>query len=132
MVSIQSDLNGTTYKNHVRIIALSSSNHTYRYVHYMPRPWNEKPTILFLHGFPSSSFDWRMQFDYFHSRGYGIVAPDMLGYGGTDKPSNPEAYTLKRQAAEVVELLDCATGGGKAVVVGHDLYVSDFLSSDCL
>ena len=92
----------------------------------MPHPWNQKPTILFLHGFPSSSFDWRMQFDYFSSKGYGILAPDLLGYGGTDKPSDAGAYTLKKQADEVVALLECVTGGGKAVVVGHDLYASHF------
>ena len=90
-------------------------------MHYLPSPHAEKPTILFLHGFPSTSFDWRRQYTYFASRGYGIVAPDLLGFGGTDKPNNPEAYTLKKQAAEVVGLLNCATGGGKAVVVGHDL-----------
>jgi len=57
------------------------------------------------------------------------VAPDLLGFGGTDKPSYPDAYTLKRQAAEVVGLLDCATGGGgKAVAVGHDMYGSFWLS----
>ena len=70
-----------------------------------------------------------MQFDYFSSKGYGVLAPDMLGYGGTDKPSDPEAYTLKKQASEVVALLDCVTGGSKAFVVGHDLYVSSRIMS---
>ena len=117
----QSDLNGTSYINHVHTATLPSLNRTYRYVQYHPNPVTKKPTILFLHGFPSSSFDWRKQFDYFASRGYGILAPDLLGFGGSDKPSNPEAYTLKKQATELVGLLDCVTGGGKAVVVGHDL-----------
>ncbi|KAL8727336.1 MAG: hypothetical protein Q9166_006104 [cf. Caloplaca sp. 2 TL-2023] len=118
-----SDLAGTTYINHVRTASLPSfSDRIYRYVHYPPNPKSNKPTILFLHGFPSTSFDWRRQFKYFASRGYGVVAPDLLGFGGTDKPSDPTAYTLKKQAAEVVGLLDCVTGDKEmAVVVGHDL-----------
>ena len=96
-------------------------------MHYHSDPRAHKPTILLLHGFPSSSFDWRHQFAYFALRGYGIVAPDILGFGGTDKPSDLRAYTLKSQAEELVELLDCVTRGGKAVAVGHDLYVNTFI-----
>ena len=91
-------------------------------MYYSPSSEN-KTTLFFLHGFPSSSYDWRYQFDYFSSRGFGIVAPDLLGYGGSDKPLDAEAYTLKRQAEEVIALLDCVVGG-KAVFVGHDLYAS--------
>ena len=96
-------------------------------MHYSPHN-HKKPTILFLHGFPSSSFDWRRQFDYFASRGYGVVAPDLLGYGGTDKPHDVEAYTLKKQADEMAELLDCL-GVEKLVSVGHDLYVSRIIAA---
>ena len=115
---IQTDLNGVNYLRHVHSARLSSG-HNYRYVHY--RPYNSsKPSILFLHGFPSSSYDWRRQYDYFASRGYGILAPDLLGYGGSDKPSNVEAYTLKNQANDIAELLDCA-GIGDVMSVAHDL-----------
>lgn len=91
-------------------------------MHYHPRSTN-KPTILFIHGFPSSSFDWRRQFGYFASRGYGVIAPDLLGFGGSDKPADAKAYTLKTQANELIQLLDC-TGVGKVFSVGHDLYVT--------
>ncbi|TFY76596.1 hypothetical protein EWM64_g7418 [Hericium alpestre] len=47
-----------------------------------------KPTLLFLHGFPSSSWDWTHQVAHFAPKGYGLVVPDMLGYGGTDKPTD--------------------------------------------
>ena len=115
---IQTDLNGVNYLRHVHSARLSSG-HSYRYVNY--RPYNSsKPSILFLHGFPSSSYDWRRQYDYFASRGYGILAPDLLGYGGSDKPSNVEAYTLKNQANDIAELLDCA-GIGDVMSVAHDL-----------
>lgn len=49
-----------------------------------------------------------------------MLAPDLLGYGGTDKPADVGAYTLKTQAREIVELLDCA-GVGMVMSVGHDL-----------
>ena len=68
----------------------------YRYVHYSPR-CHDKPYILFLHGWPDSSYLWRNQFEYFHRLGYGIVAPDLLGFGGSDKPANLSAYFLKNQ-----------------------------------
>lgn len=61
------------------------------------------------------------EFEYFSQLGYGIVAPDLLGYGGTDKPIDPQEYTLKKQVTDVVEFLDCVAGTGKALVVGHDL-----------
>ncbi|KAL8728162.1 MAG: hypothetical protein Q9181_005436 [Wetmoreana brouardii] len=109
---------GVDYIPHVRAAHLRSG-HTYRYVNYRSHI-PEKPTILFLHGFPSSSFDWRRQFNYFASRGYGVLAPDLLGYGGTDKPADVKAYTLKRQADEIAELLDCV-GVEYVLSVGHDL-----------
>lgn len=65
-----------------------------------------KPTLLFLHGFPSSCYDWRHQIPHFLAQGYGIIAPDLLGYGGTDKPTDPAQYRGKKMASEVVEILD--------------------------
>ncbi|KAG8528160.1 uncharacterized protein KY384_007077 [Bacidia gigantensis] len=118
-----SDLVGTTYLDHVHSVKLPSSGRVYRYAYYAPSPQANRPTILFLHGFPSSSFDWRRQFTYFALKGYGVLAPDLLGYGGTDKPSDPAAYAMKSMAADVVDLLDCISGAGKAVIVAHDLIV---------
>ena len=92
-------------------------------MHYAPR--KGQPTLLFLHGFPESAYDWRRQFGFFHRLGYGIVAPDLLGYSGTDKPADVQAYSLKNMAREVVELLDCE-GVETVVGVGHDLYADSF------
>jgi soluble epoxide hydrolase/lipid-phosphate phosphatase len=112
----QTDLAGVNYIPNVH--ALQVLNGTkYRYVFY---PAIDKPSILFLHGFPSSSYDWREQFQYFHSKGYGIVAPDLLGYGGTDHPSDINAFRLKKMAKEIMALLDCL-GIGAVFGVAHDL-----------
>lgn len=81
-----------------------------------------KPYLLFIHGFPSTSFDLRHQIDYFVSRGYGIVAPDLLGFGGTDNPLDLEEFTLKRQVLDIGAILDCE-GIDDVFAIGHDLYV---------
>ena len=91
---------------------------TYCYVHI--KPSGQKPYILFLHGWPSSSYDWRHQIDYFSKLGYGIIAPDLLGYGGTEKPKEPEAYRMKKMSEEVVGILD-AQHIDTVLGVAHDL-----------
>lgn len=48
--------------------------------------------------------------------------PDLLGYGGTDKPKELEAYKLKTMWTDVVSILD-AVGVEKVLVVGHDWYI---------
>ncbi|KAL9104594.1 MAG: hypothetical protein Q9163_000459 [Psora crenata] len=77
---------------------------TYSYVHVPAK--DDKPYLLLLHGFPSSSYDWRHQISYFRERGYGLIVPDLLGYGGTDKPKEIEAYRMKKMSEEVIGILD--------------------------
>ena len=94
-----------------------SSGASYSYVHVPPK--DSKPYILFLHGFPSSAYDWRHQIGYFSERGYGLIVPDLLGYGATDKPQEKEAYRLKKMSKEVVEILDICRVE-TVIGVGHD------------
>ncbi|KAE8143433.1 Alpha/Beta hydrolase protein [Aspergillus pseudotamarii] len=99
-----------------------STQHTYTYTHHPPSQENgnkHKPTILLLHGFPSTSYDWRHQIPYLSSLGYGVIAPDLLGYGGTSKPTDLAAYKTKSMAAEIISILD-AEGVDKVHAVGHD------------
>ncbi|KAL8873180.1 MAG: hypothetical protein Q9215_001687 [Flavoplaca cf. flavocitrina] len=79
----------------------------------------DKPYILFLHGFPSSSYDWRHQIYFFSKLGYGVLAPDLLGYGGTDKPTELERYKLKQMSEDINGLLDCYHIT-KVIAIGHD------------
>ncbi|KUJ06698.1 putative epoxide hydrolase 2 [Mollisia scopiformis] len=89
----------------------------YAYVHVAAK--ESKPTFLLLHGFPSSSYDWRFQVRTLTSLGYGVVVPDLLGYGDTDKPTEPEAYGLKKMATDFVEILN-KESIGTVIGVGHD------------
>ncbi|KAL4874048.1 hypothetical protein BDV12DRAFT_158946 [Aspergillus spectabilis] len=95
-----------------------STSHTYSYA-YHPATRASLPTILFLHGFPSSCYDWRHQVQFFSRQGYGVLVPDLLGYGGTAKPGALDNYKTKSMAAEIIELLDYE-GIRKVHAVGHD------------
>lgn len=91
----------------------------YNYHYYRTPASGSKPTILLVHGFPSTSYDWHPVAVHFKSLGYGLVIPDMLGYAGTSKPTEPEVYRMSLMTKDLIEVLD-AEGLGKVIVVGHD------------
>lgn len=72
--------------------------------------------VLLLHGFPSSSHLWRGLIPLMASR-FRVIAPDLLGYGDSDKP-DAAALDLQAQAGYVGELLQ-HLGVERAAVVGH-------------
>jgi pimeloyl-ACP methyl ester carboxylesterase len=77
------------------------------------------PLVILCHGFPESWYSWRHQIGALAEAGFHAVAPDMRGYGGTDRPSAIEAYTLLHLVGDMVGLLD-ALGEPTAVIAGHD------------
>jgi pimeloyl-ACP methyl ester carboxylesterase len=46
----------------------------------------DPPLVLLLHGFPESASSWEGVQRELAAKGYRVVAPDMRGYGGSDKP----------------------------------------------
>lgn len=77
------------------------------------------PVILLCHGFPESWWSWRHQLGPLAEAGWHVVAPDMRGYGGSDAPADPRAYTTLHHVGDLVGVLD-DLGAEDAVVVGHD------------
>jgi epoxide hydrolase A/B len=77
------------------------------------------PLVLLLHGFPESWYSWRHQFAPLAAAGYHAVAPDMRGYGGSDKPDAISSYNQVEIIRDVIGLID-ALGHQTAVVIGHD------------
>ena len=77
------------------------------------------PLVVLLHGWPESWYSWRHQLPALAAAGYHAVAPDMRGYGQSDKPEDVEAYDIHHLTADVVGIVD-ALGERTAVVVGHD------------
>src|SRR5262249_21968304 len=68
---------------------------------------------------PESWYSWRHQLPALAEAGYHAVAPDMRGYGCTDAPADPHAYSQIHQLGDMVGLLD-ALGTDQAAVAGHD------------
>ncbi|PHH91786.1 hypothetical protein CDD83_10282 [Cordyceps sp. RAO-2017] len=98
--------------------AVLSDGTTYGYVAVAPSA-AEKPTFLLLHGYPSSSYDWRHQIASLSASGFGVIAPDLLGYGDTDAPEDVAAYRMKAMSQHMAELLD-RERVARCIAVGHD------------
>ena len=75
------------------------------------------PLVLLLHGFPEFWWSWRNQLTGLADAGFRVVAPDLRGYGASDKP--PRGYDAFTLAADVAGLVR-ALGERDAMIVGHD------------
>lgn len=80
---------------------------------------DDKPAVLLLHGFPDSAQLWSEIVTYLTDLPYRILVPDILGHGGTSKPTNASEYNSKSMADDMVELLD-AEHIKNVIAVGHD------------
>lgn len=96
----------------------TTKGHTYAFLHTPAHP--TRPTLLLIHGFPSHAADWQHQITHFSAQGYGILAPDLLGFGLSGKPDDVHSYRLRATSEDLVELLDFL-GIGRVVGVGHDI-----------
>jgi pimeloyl-ACP methyl ester carboxylesterase len=79
----------------------------------------EGPAVLLLHGFPDSARLWRHQLPTLTDAGFRVVAPDLRGFGASDKPADVSEYRIGRSVADMVAVLD-ALEIERAHVVGHD------------
>ena len=77
------------------------------------------PLVLLIHGFPELGISWRAQVEAVAAAGYHAVAPDMRGYGGTDRPADTADYGILDLVGDMVDLVR-AVGETSCVVVGHD------------
>ena len=77
-----------------------------------------EPVVL-LHGFPELAHSWRHQLPALAEAGYHAVAPDLRGFGGSDRPPAVEDYAARALVGDVAGLIR-ALGHESAHVVGHD------------
>ena len=79
----------------------------------------EGPPVVFVHGEPTWSFLWRKVIPPVRDAGYRCVAPDLAGFGRSDKPTDIEWYTYDRHVELAGTLLEDLDLRGATMVV-HD------------
>jgi pimeloyl-ACP methyl ester carboxylesterase len=80
----------------------------------------EGPLVILCHGFPECWYSWRHQLPALAKAGFRAVAPDLRGYGRSDRPEEVEKYTILHDIGDIVGLVD-ALGAKQAVIAGHDV-----------
>ena len=80
------------------------------------------PPVLLLHGHPQTHVAWRKVAPRLVAAGYRVIAPDLRGYGDSDKPESDPShlpYSKRVMAADQIALMK-HLGHPMFSVVGHD------------
>ncbi|MFI7065199.1 alpha/beta fold hydrolase [Kribbella sp. NPDC050124] len=75
--------------------------------------------VLLLHGWPDCHEVWRHQITALGAVGYRTIAPDLRGFGQSDKPGAVESYGIIQLVGDLIGILDVLEAP-RAHVVGHD------------
>ena len=74
-------------------------------MHYIDEGPRDAPVILMIHGMPTWSYLYRHIIPSMVAAGYRCVAPDHIGFGKSDKVTDPEWYTTARHTANIAALV---------------------------
>ncbi len=88
-------------------------------VHYLDEGPRDAAPVLLMHGEPSWSYLYRKMIPALTAAGHRAVAPDLVGFGRSDKPANKEDYSYQRHVdwmRGVIEALDLR----RITLVGQD------------
>jgi pimeloyl-ACP methyl ester carboxylesterase len=85
-------------------------------VHYWEAGARTSPPLLLIHGFTASNFVWNDVFLPIAESGFRVIAPDLVGFGFSEKPRDGE-YTIDAQARMLISLMD-HLGIERATLVG--------------
>jgi soluble epoxide hydrolase / lipid-phosphate phosphatase len=92
----------------------------FTYTYYVSPASLGKPTIYLIHGWPDSAALWEdLATKHLIPAGYGVILPDCLGYGGSSKPTDPQAYSRMGVSDDLNEIL-IAENIEKVIIAGHD------------
>ncbi len=65
-------------------------------IHYVDEGPSDAPPILLMHGEPSWSYLYRKMITLLVAQGHRVIAPDLIGFGKSDKPTDRNDYTYER------------------------------------
>lgn len=98
------DLPGYPFEPHYAEVPRGDDTGDLR-VHYLDEGPRDAPVILLLHGEPSWSYLYRTMIPLLVDAGLRCVAPDLPGFGRSDKPADREDYTFARHVEWLRALL---------------------------
>lgn len=75
-------------------------------MHYLDEGPNNGPVVLLLHGEPSWSYLYRHMIPILANAGYRVIAPDLIGFGRSDKPADMAAHTHSGHVAQIRTLIE--------------------------
>jgi soluble epoxide hydrolase / lipid-phosphate phosphatase len=106
---------------------LVTKPHDLTYSYYLSPNFHDKvkngvPVVMLLHGFPDDAFMWAGAVRHLQKLPYPLLVPDLLGFGGSSKPTESSLYNPRKQANSFSQILDEeGVPASKSVIpVGHD------------
>ena len=80
------------------------------------------PALLLLHGFPDDAQLWQYVLSHLLPTKLKIIIPDLLGYAGTSKPTDPKAFEITAMCQDTIEMLrqEGVSGENCVLPIGHD------------
>ena len=75
-------------------------------MHYVAEGNAENPVVLLLHGEPSWSYLYRRMIPILSEHGFRVIAPDLIGFGKSDKPAERESYSYQKHLDWLTTLIE--------------------------
>jgi len=88
-------------------------------IHYLDEGPEDGPVVLCLHGEPTWCYLYRKMIPVFTAAGIRVLAPDLVGFGRSDKPAQREDYSYRKHVQWMLDWLR-QTGARDITLVGQD------------
>ncbi|KAK5723698.1 hypothetical protein LTR15_005397 [Elasticomyces elasticus] len=103
---------------------LTTSPHDLKYGYYLSPNFHKveqsTPTLVICHGFPDDAWMWARAIPNLVKLPYRIVLVDILGFGGSSKPTDASMYNYRKQANSIAQILDKENAPDNIIPIGHD------------
>jgi len=88
-------------------------------IHYLDEGPKDGPVVLCLHGEPTWCYLYRKMIPVFVAAGLRVLAPDLVGFGRSDKPSERTDYTYRKHVRWMADWLE-VVGASDITLLGQD------------